>query len=482
MEKILSKHESVLDQFFDETTMSVHFKENVEILRKKWVPGWWESEKIEETPSKNYLNNIINQLYKEIDQNDDSFLEIDRNMSKVLQVWPYRTVIVLPPLSDWIEITVVKPIKKLSIEDYWLDDELLNMLRNQAQWILLSGSPWQGKTTFAQALTEMYVNDNKIIKTIESPRDLLVPDEVTQYSFSYAPHSEVRDILLLSRPDYTVYDEVRNTDDFELFKDLRLTGIWLIWVIHATKPVDSIQRFLWNIEMWVIPQVVDTVIFIKWWKVDKVLNLKHTVKVPEWMESADLARPVIQIYDFFSEDVEFEVYSYWEEVVVMPIKEVEEMQEEKEKSLWWLISYWIKYLQENITNNYKFPIKIKAEWSNSIKLIVPEKNKWSIIWKQWSKINELEKELWLSISVRTFEESPEEESNEIEPELSYEFVKKSKKEIVSIDFWESMKSSDVQVMIWNDILSLTTDKKWKASIKNPEYVKNIKKKWIKIIN
>jgi ATPase len=72
---------------------------------------------------------------------------------------------------------------------------------------------------------EFYVKKNKIVKTIESPRDLLVPDEVTQYSFSYAPHSEIRDILLLSRPDYTIYDEVRNQEDFILFKDLRLTGI-----------------------------------------------------------------------------------------------------------------------------------------------------------------------------------------------------------------------------------------------------------------
>jgi ATPase len=74
-------------------------------------------------------------------------------------------------------------------------------------------------------LIELYVADNKIIKTIESPRDLLVPEEVVQYSFSYAPHYEIRDILLLSRPDVAVYDEVRNKEDFELFKDLRLTGI-----------------------------------------------------------------------------------------------------------------------------------------------------------------------------------------------------------------------------------------------------------------
>jgi ATPase len=77
----------------------------------------------------------------------------------------------------------------------------------------------------------------------------MVPEAVVQYSFTHGSHDEVRDILLLSRPDYTVYDEVRNKPDFELYKDLRLTGIGLIGVIHATRPIDSIQRFLGTIEM-----------------------------------------------------------------------------------------------------------------------------------------------------------------------------------------------------------------------------------------
>jgi len=71
----------------------------------------------------------------------------------------------------------------------------------------------------------MHLGKGKITKTLESPRDLLVSDEVVQYSFSYGSHNDLRDILLLSRPDYTVYDELRNVDDFLLFKDLRLTGI-----------------------------------------------------------------------------------------------------------------------------------------------------------------------------------------------------------------------------------------------------------------
>jgi len=69
----------------------------------------------------------------------------------------------------------------------------------------------------------MHQAKKKIVKTIESPRDLLVDDEIVQYSFSYGSHNDLRDILLLSRPDFTVYDELRNVDDFLLFKDLRLT-------------------------------------------------------------------------------------------------------------------------------------------------------------------------------------------------------------------------------------------------------------------
>jgi len=76
---------------------------------------------------------LINDLYKEIEKKDDSFLEIDRRYSKVLQIGPYRTVVVLPPLSDGIEITVVKPVKKLSIEDYNLEPRILELLKDKAQ-------------------------------------------------------------------------------------------------------------------------------------------------------------------------------------------------------------------------------------------------------------------------------------------------------------------------------------------------------------
>ena len=54
---------------------------------------------------------------------------------------------------------------------------------------------------------------------------------------------------------------MRNTDDFRLFADMRLAGVGMVGVVHGTNPIDSIQRFIGRIELGVIPQVVDTVIF-----------------------------------------------------------------------------------------------------------------------------------------------------------------------------------------------------------------------------
>lgn len=216
----------VLDHYFDETTMSLHLKANRPILRKKGKPG--ERKPVvdpNEIMTKEALLALIDELFREVESREDAFLEINRDKSKVMQIGPYRVVIVYTPLSDGLEMTVVRPVKKMSIEEYNLDPELFDLLRNKAQGILISGAPGSGKSTFAGALIEVYHKDQHIIKTIESPRDLMLNDDIVQYSFTYGSHDEVRDILLLSRPDYTIYDEVRNKSDFELYKDLRLTGI-----------------------------------------------------------------------------------------------------------------------------------------------------------------------------------------------------------------------------------------------------------------
>ena len=143
--------------------------------------------------------------------------------------------------------------------------------------------------------------------------------EITQYSKSYGTPEELHDILLLSRPDYCIFDEIRNIDDIKLFADLRLAGIGMVGVIHSTTAIDAIQRFVGKIELGMIPSIVDTVIHMKNGAVERVLALRTTVKVPYGLTSEDLARPVVVVYDFLSGKPFYEIYTFGERTFVVPV-------------------------------------------------------------------------------------------------------------------------------------------------------------------
>lgn len=470
MEKIIWN--SFLDKYFDDTTMSLHIKEGRPIIRKKGTPGNWKPVVDTTVLDKEAFTTFIDQIYQEIESRDDGFLEIDRKLSKILQLGPYRIVLVYPPLSDGKEMTIVKPIKTLSIEDYNLDAETFDLLRNKAKGILVSWAPGSGKTTFAQALIDVYHQDNNIIKTIESPRDLLVSDDIVQYSFTYGTHDEVRDILLLSRPDYTVYDEVRNVSDFELFKDLRLTGIGLVGVIHATRPVDSIQRFLWTIEMGVIPQVIDTVIYISKGNVEQIYQLALTVKMPEGMESEDLARPVIVVTSFFSKKVEYEIYTFGEQIVVMPIEGEGVKIESKGKNM--VSQYAKQTINQKLQKLLPCDFLIRVKWS-SVDLYIPESYKWRIIGKSWATIIDLEKTIGLKINVKSFEDLP---LLDVQTQMSAP----SKNARVDISFPAGYENKEVVFIIGDDLLRARTDAQAIITIKEKNTVKLLQKKWYVIVD
>lgn len=462
----------VLDTYFDDTTMSLHLKAGRPIVRKKWTPWNWAPVVDEKVISQDEMEALIQQIFEEATNENGNYIEIDRKLSKVLQLGPYRIVVVYPPLSDATEITAVRPVKKTTIEDYSLSTEVMDLLTNHSKWILVSWAPGSGKSTFVQALVQVYHQNHNIIKTIESPRDLMVDDDVVQYSFTHWTHEEVRDILLLSRPDYTVYDEVRNKPDFELYKDLRLTWIWMLWVIHATKPVDSIQRFIGCIEMGIIPQVVDTVIFVDKWKIAEILQLTLTAKVPEWMESEDLSRPVIIVNSFLSKQNLYEIYTFGEQVVVMPITA-----EMKEKTSWassWMSSFAKEWIEKNLKTILNSDFVVKMKW-NGIELYIPEFVKWKVIWKWWAAITELEKTLWMSIKVKTFEELPI-----LDVKTDVSGGKKWGQFFIS--FPSGYESKTISLLIWDNLNKYQTDRNWVISINDKNEIRMIERRWFVVID
>ena len=378
-------------KFFDSETMSVHLKENLTPLAKKGKPGSFTLTQIsDEILTRGDLEFMEKQILDTPNTSESSTIEISKTGASVIQYKDYRIAITKPPFSESFEITIVHPIVKLPLDAYSISPELMERFADRAEGIVISGPPGSGKSTLASGLANFYHSQGKIVKTFESPRDLQVDPGITQYSKLDGSFDNTADILLLVRPDYTVFDEVRRREDFLTFSDLRLTGVGMVGVVHANSPLDAIQRFIGKIELGIIPNVLDTVVFVKDGQIEKVYDLELKVKVPTGMTESDLARPVIEIRNFETNKLEHEIYTFGEENVIVPIGEktkkvgIEKLAEDK--------------IRETF-KRYDPHVEVEVLTDNRVKVMVDKQSIPAIIGRGGSNINDIEKSLNIHIDV-----------------------------------------------------------------------------------
>jgi ATPase len=385
------KPDTKLSGLMAKDMMSLHLKEGTAPLAKRGKPGNFKLEKLRSEPlTADELEAIIKEIMDAARYEDDSFVEVGGHTASVVQMGDMRIAIARPPFSDGIEVTVVRPIAKLSLDDYKLSEKLKQRLAGGSEGILIAGPPGSGKSTFAASMAEFFEKQGNIVKTMESPRDLQVGPEITQYAKLKGSFENTADMLLLVRPDYTIFDEVRKTEDFLVFSDMRLAGIGMIGVVHATNPVDAVQRFIGRIELGMIPHVIDTIIYIKDGEIKKVYTLRLVVRPPTGMSEADLARPIAEVRDFETDALEYEIYTYGEENVIIPVtaKRAE--------------SGVMKLAKKQILAELRhFDHSATAEFVDENKVVVHAENDAipRLIGKQGKTIKELEERLGISIEV-----------------------------------------------------------------------------------
>ncbi len=371
----------------------MHLKEGCTPKAKKGRPGDIE---LVEIGDEELTEEEMDELAKDIlehSRDENCSVEMGLREATVVQLKDIRITITRPRFTREIEVTAVRPIAHPTLESYKLSDKLKARLE-RAEGILVAGPPGAGKSSFAQSLAQFYAEKGKIVKTMENPRDLVVPKEITQYGTLRGNMQKTADMLLLVRPDYTIYDELRQTSDFKVYVDLRLAGVGMAGVTHATKAVDAIQRLIGRVELGVIPQIVDTVIFIKDGEIKQVLELEFKVKVPAGMMEADLARPVIEVKDFETGKPEHEIYSFGEEIMVMEVRKTGRKTGGRTLAEQAISQEIRRYSRDH-------SVEMTSETNAVIR--VPEREIAGIIGREGSRIKGLEKKLGVKLKVLPLE-------------------------------------------------------------------------------
>lgn len=435
------------EKFFDNQTMSVHLKEGTPPVAKRGKPGAFLLVQLDgKILTKEYLEGITTQILEVSRVTRSGVVEISKPGALVVQFRDFRVVITHPPFSDSYEITITHPIVKLSLEQYRISEKLMQKFSDKAEGVLIAGAPGSGKSTLASSLAEFYSKRGKIVKTFESPRDLQVDEKTTQYTQLDGSFENAADILLLVRPDYTIYDEIRRFHDFRVFSDLRLAGVGMVGVVHANAPLDAIQRFIGKVDLGMIPHILDTVVFVEGGEISKVYELEFKVKVPTGMTEQDLARPVIEVRNFENHSLEYEIYTYGEENIVIPISKeaksggIERLAESK--------------IRDTI-RRFDSKAEIEILSNNSIRVRVDKESIPALIGRGGSTINELEKSLGVHIDV--------EEKDQASTSERFEMSESGNNLIFEVDNAKTGMDADIYV---NDrhILSTRVGKRGKIII------------------
>jgi ATPase len=151
-----------------------------------------------------------------------------------------------------------------------------------------------------------------------------------------------------------------------------------------------------------IPQIVDTVVYIEAGEVHTVYDVTTEVKVPAGLTAEDLARPVIQVSNFETGRPEYEIYTFNRQVVTVPLNE-DGGEAESETGVGRIAKQEIEREIKSVAHGH---VDVELKGNDQAIVYVSEGDIGTVIGKGGGRISDIENRLGIEIDVRTHDEKP----------------------------------------------------------------------------
>jgi ATPase len=126
---------SALALYFEEDILSVHLKEGCLPMAKRGSVEFVELVPIgEDKLERSQLHDLMDQVMDLVMKHRGSSVEIEHEGSMVVQMGPYRIAAASPPFSDGMEVTAVKQVRQLDLDEYDLQEPLSRRWRAPGTW------------------------------------------------------------------------------------------------------------------------------------------------------------------------------------------------------------------------------------------------------------------------------------------------------------------------------------------------------------
>jgi len=309
-----------IERFFDEKTVSVTLKERMKPMAKKGEPGKMKLVPVHDVALSEYdLRQKAQEILERAKRDPEGYIEIERRGITIVQIGTMRISIARRPFTDGMEITALRPVRECVLEDYARADLVRKCLGDVRQGVIVAGIPGSGKTTLVRSIAMYLAGAGYQVSCMESPRDLQTPEGITQFTALDGSMAQTAGILLMARPDFVIFDEIRKDEDFRVFADMRLSGVGMVGVLDSADVLEALQRILLRVDLGVTAMAVRTIILINEGKIQGLYRLDYSIRQPSDMAEVPTARPVISVTDLQSGTLIGEAFRYEGETVIIPV-------------------------------------------------------------------------------------------------------------------------------------------------------------------